>query len=593
MTKLNVGLYSPSLYANDNVHYKNGWIMVNPTPFYLHGYFRKNYSEYAENVKWYPCIIFHKSTQELAQYCVKHQLDFFCISLYIWNLYDVLDVVRPLKEELQRIGYTKQIKIVAGGPSCDAVKDDWENKYPYIDHFVVGQGEKAWANLILDALGVRDISTDGSTNIVFLKNNEIQTTKKYDYEFVRGIHYSPYLECKDLVVEILEEYKDIRKNLGWLYETQRGCPYHCTFCDWNGGQSNKTQKRNHVNFLDEIDFFIENQLYNIYIGDANFGMWDVDVQIMERICEHKRNGHPIKFYTYSLNKKITENHKKIMNLLVEHKLYDTWVKFSAQDVHEDILKIIDRPGNWPETKAFATELYDTYRNKKRMGKIWIELIMGLPGQTVESWRKSLNEIYYNGFYARTYPCIVLPNAPLSYDLEYRKKYQIYDEIIFEVLDSVTKGTTVEEIYSRPNENFRYRMITSTFSFSSSDWIKMTMLSQLYKNIFFSKNFSSYYDGIIHIIDAVDRIITFMINSDEFNMLHKQRYSNFEKYKVNAANSVKNTVMLEGNDMAALIGIHYNTVEEIVNNEISDKKIADLLLTHLSSYRDLADLIREN
>jgi tRNA A37 methylthiotransferase MiaB len=550
MKNINVVFYSPSIDQARSNKLTHQDLMVNPTPYYLHGYFKKHYPEQAKHVKWKPSILVKKSTQDLVAFLNKHQADVLCVSLYVWNVSQSMDMLALVKEQ-----YARPLKIVVGGPSCDAVKDEWETQYSFVDHFVVGQGEKAWANLALDFLGVQVLDTDSPNIVHFLRKGETAPVKKYEYEFVRGIHYSPYMECEDLIHDLQAEYHDI--GLTWPYETQRGCPYHCSFCDWNGGQSNKTQKRKEINFVDEIDFFAKNKMYKVYISDANFGMWDVDVEIMKRLVQHKLEGHDFKFITVNMNKIVNQNFKEIMHMIVQYD-FSGWIKLSVQDIQPNVLTAINRPGDWNEIKQAGLELYQAFSKSKNLNKIFVELILGLPEQTVESFTATLNEVHRNGFLTRTYPFLLLRNAPANYDLEYRAKYGIRDALVYELLDTVADGNNVKEIAERPMTNLIYNQVVECNSFTERDLVKMTMIDQLYRKLFSWWPAYGFIDvNWLHL----EAVAALLIKSDDFEYVLDCRYENFKKYRIDALDSANGKVLIHGDDLAAIIGRNLDVVHK--------------------------------
>lgn len=566
MKNINVAFYSPSVDQTKSNRLQYRDLMVNPTPYYLQGYFRKHYPEHAQYIKWKPSMLIKIPTEEIVNFLVKHDVDVLCVSVYIWNVDQAMSVLATVKDL-----YNKPLKIVIGGPSCDAVKDEWETKYPWVDHFVVGQGEKAWANLALDFLGVKVLEA-GSANIVHVrKNGELPPVKEYAYEFVRGIHYSPFMECEDLIQELQAEWKDYR--LAWPYETQRGCPYHCSFCDWNGGQSNKTQKRKEINFIDEIDFMAKNKMYNLHISDANFGMWDVDVEIMKRMVEHKKNGHDFNFVSFNMSKIINNNFKEIMNLIVEHNFNSVWLKLSVQDIHQNVLEAIDRPGDWNESKKVGIELYEKFSKSKDLKKIFVELILGLPGQSVESFTATLDEFYSNGFVPRTYPFLLLRNAPATYNMEYRAKHGIKDDLVYETIDMGIDGATVKEVSERPLTNFIYHQIVECNTFTEKDFVKMSMLDQLYRRLLSRTKWNAY--GFIDVNwRHLKPILLKLIESDDFNYVHEQRYKNFKQYRINAMDSSQGKILVDGNDMSAVIGRNLDWIRESVISTGMDAETID-------------------
>lgn len=554
MKTLNIGFYSPSVEQDRSNRLKHQTLMVSPTPYYLHGYFRKHYPQYESYIKWKPSVLFKITEEEVLEYLKKYDIDILCASLYIWNVQHTMEVLKNIKEK-----YHKPLKILMGGPSCDAVKDAWEEKYSFVDQFVVGQGEKAWANLALSYLEVKELDTATPNIVHFVKKGDKVASKNYEYEFIRGIHYSPFMECEDLIKELQDAYSDY--NLAWPYETQRGCPYHCSFCDWNGGQSNKTQKRKEINFMDEIDFMAKNKMYNLHISDANFGMWDVDVEIMKRMIYHnENNGAKFNFVSFNMSKIINNNFKEIMRLIVKHDFNSVWLKLSVQDIHPHVLEAIDRPGDWNESKKVGLDLYKEFSESKNLKKIFVELILGLPGQTVESFTQTLDEFYGNGFIPRTYPFLLLRNAPATYDMEYRAKQGIKDDLVYETIDMNVDGTSVKEVYERPLTNFIYHQIVACNSFTEKDFVKMSMLDQLYRRLFSRIAWPAY--GFIdvnwkHLKPVAEKLIT----TEDFNYVLEERYKNFSKYRINAMDSAQGKILVNGDDMSSIISRNMDVIEK--------------------------------
>jgi putative methyltransferase len=579
--KINIAFYSPAIDQGRSTRYKNTkLLMVNPTPYYLHGYFRKNYPEHEDKIKWLPSLLRPLSTSELALYCISNDVKILCVSLYIWNIDNILRVIKNLNEEISILGGTR-VKIVAGGPSCDL-----EQNHDFIDHVIVGQGEKAWSDLLLDYLEISKLTTEAS-NIVHLVRDNKQ--KIYNFEFIRNIHYSPYLECEDLIEELLEIYQSDDVELGWPYETQRGCPYRCTFCDWNGGQSNKTQKRKNVDFNKELDFFAKHKIYSLHLSDANFGMWDVDVDIMKKFVSLKRQGHPFKFISYNLSKIINDNHKNIMKLIIENGFETPWIKLSAQDVHEDILATIERPGMWIDIKNYGRELYSEYYDTNKIHKIWIELIIGMPGQTVERWITTLDEIYSNGFIPRTYQFLDLKGAPVSYNKEYRKLHRIKSKLIYEVLDMSVVGNSVEDVFNNQEENFKFQIVTCTKTFTENDFVKMSMIDQLYRCLFLSYKFNNY--GLIDINwKWLKPIIQKFITTVEFEKIYEKRCENFSKYHINAMDDCFGNIMCDGRDIKAIVGKNFNIIDTCLDQSLMSIEHKKILMELWESYKQHSILI---
>ena len=62
------------------------------------------------------------------------------------------------------------------------------------------------------------------------------------------------------------------------YETSRGCPYNCSFCDWTSGLTHKTYYRK-FDIESELEFLADNGITNFHLSDANFGQIDQDLSL--------------------------------------------------------------------------------------------------------------------------------------------------------------------------------------------------------------------------------------------------------------------------------------------------------------------------
>lgn len=556
MQTFNVGFYCPSVDMSKrkikNTTYKTS-LVVATAPYYLHGYFKKHYPEYAKYFVWKPSLLYYSTEEEIVKYLKQNDVDVLCVSVYIWNVKHVMNSILNIKKL-----YKKPLKLVIGGPSCDAAKKDWEHEFNFVDYFVVGQGEKAWTNIALSFLGLKQIdSTD--TNIVHLVKKGETVIKQYEYEFVRGIHYSPFMECGDMIDELQKIYEPYQ-TMSWPYETQRGCPYHCTFCDWNGGQSNKTQKRKEINFKDEIDFMAQHNIFNLILSDANWGMWDVDLEITKHIIWHnEHNNGKFKFYQYNMSKILNNNHKEIFRLMIKHDLIVNLVSIAQQDIHQNVLTAIDRPGNWQEMKKFALDLYEEFSETKKMNKIFVQIILGLPEQTVESYVQTMDELYSNGLLAATFPFFILDNAPACTDIEYRNKYGIQDDFVFETMQNIPQGKNVEDVYNNPLKNNIYRQIIACNSFTTKDFVRMTSIDNIYR-VLFSKTAWPSYGFIDKNWHHLKPIVHKMMQTDDFHYVVDKRHENFKKYRINAMDSNKGEILIEYQEIMSVIARNWQIIE---------------------------------
>ena len=82
-------------------------------------------------------------------------------------------------------------------------------------------------------------------------------------------------------------------------ETNRGCPYQCSFCT-TGGAYNKIAKHSTDYFMEELHWAkdnLENRM--LRLSDSNFGLFDRDLETADRIKKMQINtGYPVAVRVY-------------------------------------------------------------------------------------------------------------------------------------------------------------------------------------------------------------------------------------------------------------------------------------------------------
>lgn len=106
--------------------------------------------------------------------------------------------------------------------------------------------------------------------------------------------------------------------------------------------------------------------------------------------------------------------------MAESGLVQKTLNLSIQDINEQVLKNIDRPDvGWDAHVAMADEL----REKHPHLIVKTQLICGLPGQTVESWQQTMQQIVAKNMYPVWFVNDPLPASPALYNPEYQQKWE--------------------------------------------------------------------------------------------------------------------------------------------------------------------------
>jgi radical SAM superfamily enzyme YgiQ (UPF0313 family) len=397
-----------------------GWIKVNVLVFKT--FIDILYPDLAEKLEWLLPVQDAMSDDELLRHVKQNNVDILCSSHYLWNH-------EALTNQLSRIKSRLTLRaIIAGGPSIDVNNNkDFFDQHPYIDYAVYGAGEQAFADIVSHLVLETPMIAFNTSNCGW-KNPNTGLPIVADYKFVKMLETSPFVHNAELFGRMVADAK--KKNVTgipeWVpYTLTRGCPYACTFCDWNSGLGNKVSRRKNT-YQQEIDLFQKLNLKNIYLSDANVGQYDEDVDMVEYFAEKnlKENaGFRISGNYSKLNKK---NNLKIFNIMAESGLVQQTLNFSIQDINEEVLHNIDRPDvGWETHMAMADELREKYPHLI----VKAQLICGLPGQTVESWRQTMQQIVAKNIQPTWFVSEPLPASPAIYDPEYQKKWVFeYDKV---------------------------------------------------------------------------------------------------------------------------------------------------------------------
>ena len=83
---------------------------------------------------------------------------------------------------------------------------------------------------------------------------------------------------------IIKDNPDIKWST--TLETNRGCPFKCSFCDWGSLTYSKIKKFPVPKVYQEIEWLGKNKIEYIFVADANFGVFpERDSEIVDVMLE--------------------------------------------------------------------------------------------------------------------------------------------------------------------------------------------------------------------------------------------------------------------------------------------------------------------
>lgn len=333
-----------------------------------------------------------------------------CFSTYVWNRHYHYAMARAIKR------LNPDSVIVFGGPEPPVSKAELFQLHPYIDVVVKGEGEHTFAALL------ERIAHDSSMSalsdlpgLVYNSNGAAISTG--DAPRIDDLSTLPSPYTAGFFDAMIHNNPDI----AWTatLETNRGCPYQCTFCDWGSLTYSKIKQFPMHRVLDELDWFGDN-CDGIWCADANFGMfYERDRQIVERLVAIKQQPSKLNYWYVCWAK----NHKKnvvdlIALLHTAPGLTANGLTVSTQSMTPEVLDIIKRKNLRQQA------LEEIFELTNRHGiPVYTELILGLPGETLTSWQRSLFDVFRAGNHHSIdfVQCQVLENSELN-----QVQREIYD-----------------------------------------------------------------------------------------------------------------------------------------------------------------------
>ncbi len=323
---------------------------------------------------------------------------------YIWNIEYNLTFAEKLKKK-----YPDCIVVFGGHSTPETAEFLKENNN--IDITIVGEGEEPFKELLLalnDGTSLEDVSN------IFYKD-ENGTVHKSNTRVITSLDYpSPYLE--GLFDKIVDEDKSIKYSV--IIETNRGCPYKCAYCDW-GSVKSKVRFFPLERVFGEIEWLSEHSIDYCFCADANFGMFERDRDIVDfSVKKYIETGYPQKFhvnYAKNSNEEVYEINEKLNNYGMSK-----GATLSFQSFSEEVLENIGRTNM---TFEHFSDLMSLYNENNIM--TYSELILGLPGETYESFSRGLGKLLEAGQHVSVivFNCYLLVNSKLA-EPEYMKKHKI-------------------------------------------------------------------------------------------------------------------------------------------------------------------------
>ena len=209
----------------------------------------------------------------------------------------------------------------------------------------------------------------------------------------------------------------------------------------------------------DLEWVAKNNIAYTFMSDSNFAMHRRDKEIAEYAVEMKKRYNSPEKFRVCWGKNSDEKVFEVASILHSADM-EKGITLARQSNDVTTLENIRR----------SNISLDTYRNLQTRFSdkgvpVYIELIVGLAGETLESWKKGIDNCITHGMGPQTsifcYLCQILPNTEMA-DPEYQKKHGIRTKLVKlqEIHGSVRDAGLVQEYEE---------LVIATNSLPYDDW----------------------------------------------------------------------------------------------------------------------------
>jgi radical SAM superfamily enzyme YgiQ (UPF0313 family) len=418
--------------------YKIAWVQPNfqqgPKEFNAH------YLPYSAGVIWsyaradewigqnFECtdMVWRRDAVEpLAQQLAQNHVVAF--STYVWNHQYNYTLARMVKE------LNPNCLIVFGGPEPAVTDPDIFRKEPYMDLVICFEGEITFREILRNFENQRWEDIPG-----LLINRGGEAVKTPDAKRIETLGEVPSPYLTGIFDQIMADNPDVEWN-GTL-ETNRGCPFACTFCDWGSLTYNKVKHFGLERVFDELEWMAKHRCGFISITDANFGMFpERDNMIADKIIEvQEKYGYP-KTFSVAWAKNQKKEVVDIVKKLLDAPGFNQGLTLSVQSLDVDVLENIRRKNMEMNKLEEVFELCE-----QRNIPTYTELILGLPGESLTTWKDNFWRLFRMGNHTglTVFQAQLLENAEMN--LLQKKLFQIKSARVTDYFSGSYSNEHIEE-----------------------------------------------------------------------------------------------------------------------------------------------------
>lgn len=292
--------------------------------------------------------------------------------------------------------------VVFGGNHVSYQAERVFREFPWVDVVVNGEGEHTFRELVKLLLArPADLATTSVPGLsVRRADGSVRTTAERERIDDLDVIPSPFLTG---AIPMTDAAGSFRYDVA-LMETNRGCPYKCSFCYWGGAVGQRMRSFSAARLAEELDVFGFYQVPSIVLCDSNFGLLEADEEFVEMLIKtRERYGFPRALET-SWAKNKSARFYNIVRALKAHGFKSSFT-LALQTLSDEALTGMLRKN----MKVNQWESLVDWLHEEGLD-CYAELIWGAPGETPSSFLRGYDRLATRVSRIAVYPMLLLPNT---------------------------------------------------------------------------------------------------------------------------------------------------------------------------------------
>jgi len=385
--------------------------------------------------------------REIREFIKENSIDIAGMGAYIWNMNFALSLSSEIKELFP------EIKIILGGPQVIYKPEEILKHNPSIDVIVKGDGEEIFSELVRYYV-CSHTEIDNIRGISYRLEDEIKSTPP-----------APPVPPGNLPSPYLEGLVKVKKGYVYPVEGSRGCIFKCAYCHWG---IHRISYFSLERVEKEVKFLIDNKIsIGMFVDSAINYDRNRALRLIEFINKNSKG------IIFTLFASIHFLDREIIELLNNSPC--VYMELGIQSLNPEALRNINR-------RVVKSEELEVLSFMKR--PFTIDLIYGLPGDNLESFKETFQEIFKYTTIINLFKLGVHPGTAL-----WEKKKEFKIELEPELSDTV-----------------------SNYSYSREDMIETDEFKRNYEEIF-TPSVCSFFskEEILSMAASKNRLLFDMIN----------------------------------------------------------------------------------